>query len=472
MASESMASESVRQRMLEIVISLGMDRHQAADMLDNFEHGDYCPQAKQLQFHAACRSADAEDGPTQIGFGGARGPGKSHALFGQVAVDDCQRVPGLKCLYLRKIGKNAREQFEDLRRSVLRLTPHDFKTQSGSLHFPNGSRILIGHFNNESDIDNYLGLEYDLIAIEEATTLTESKYKALRDSNRTSKTNWRPRIYATTNPGGTGHAWFKKRFIEPARSGAETDTRFIFATVDDNVFVNKEYVKNLSENTGWKLKAYRYGDWDIAAGQFFTTFRRDVHSVEPEDIPRISPDIADYWGSLDYGWNHYTVFHLFMKFDGMTYVIGEHADRLMSVECHAEAIHGLLERHGLTIGDLGNCVAGTDIFAQRGAKNAETIADQYEEAGIDLRSANTDRITGWAQILRLLGDVDRNIPAKIKISRNCLRLLETLPILEHDPNRPEDVKKVDTDENGTGGDDAGDCLRYGVMVNNSLGITI
>ena len=195
-----------------------------------------------------------------------------------------------------------------------------------------------------------------------------------------------------------------------------------------------------------------------------------MHTLEPEAIPKLDADVAEYWGSLDYGWNHYTVFHLFMKTDGVTYVIGEHSDRMQSIEYHAEQIHSLLERHGLDFSDLSTCVAGTDVFAQRGAKNAETIADQYEDAGIFLRPANTDRINGWARILKLLGDTERGIEPKLKISRNCVRLIETLPILEHDPARPEDVKKVDTDESGNGGDDAGDCVRYGVMVNNSVGI--
>ncbi len=165
-------AQTNRDKLVRAAVNLGLSKDAANGLVKGFERGDYLPQPKQLEFHIGCREADNEDGPTQIGFGGARGPGKSHALFAQVALDDCQRVAGLKCLYLRKIGKNAREQFEDLRRSVLRHTPHDFKSQSGSLHFPNGSRILIGHFNNESDIDNYLGLEYDLIAIEEATDRT------------------------------------------------------------------------------------------------------------------------------------------------------------------------------------------------------------------------------------------------------------------------------------------------------------
>ncbi len=33
-------------------------------------------------------------------------------------------------------------------------------------------------------------------------------------------------------------------------------------------------------------------------------------------------------------------------------------------------------------------------------------------------------------------------------------------LLKYDPNRPEDVLKVDADEDGVGGDDAADALRY------------
>src|ERR1043166_2665885 len=135
---------------------------------------------------------------------------------------------GLKVLYLRKIQKNAKEQFEDLRRSVLLHVKHEFT--NGVLHFYNGSRMFLGHFRNEGDIDQYLGIEYDLIVIEELTTLSLLKYRALRDSNRTSKPGFRPRIYATFNPGGIGHAWVKALFIVPSRKKKETDTRFIFGT--------------------------------------------------------------------------------------------------------------------------------------------------------------------------------------------------------------------------------------------------
>jgi hypothetical protein len=241
-------------------------------------------------------------------------------VFAQVALDDCRRWPGLKVLYLRKALKQAREQFDDLRRRVLRGVEHEFNRSAGVVTLWDDSRIFLGHFHNEADVDAYLGLEYDVIAIEEATTLSAAKYKALRDSNRSSS-GWRPRLYATTNPGGVGHAWFKARFIDPWRKGEEAFTRFIPATVDNNAFLDADYRRRLEENSGWKLRAYRYGDWDIAAGQYFTNWRHEVHVIEPFQIP----PAWTVWAALDYGFTHPTVCYLLARDgDGTIYVLDEH----------------------------------------------------------------------------------------------------------------------------------------------------
>src|ERR1039458_2416970 len=82
-----------------------------------------CLQERQLAACAAARLCDQPDGPTAIGYGGARGGGKSHWLLAQMGVDDCQRVPELKCLLLRKVGKANLEHFEDLRPNLLNSLP-------------------------------------------------------------------------------------------------------------------------------------------------------------------------------------------------------------------------------------------------------------------------------------------------------------------------------------------------------------
>jgi hypothetical protein len=428
--------------------------------MQRFERADVILQNRQLVASAAARACDKPDGPTAIGYGGARGGGKSHWLLAQMGVDDCQRVPGLKCLLLRKVGKANLEHFEDLRRKLFTNLGHEFSAFRGILTFHNGSRIIAGHFQNEKDIDAYLGLEYDVIGIEEATTLTARKYQDITTCCRTSKPNWRPRIYSTTNPGGVGHAWYRTRFVAPMLEHRETETRFIAARVTDNRWNNSEYVRVLQGLSGWQRRAWLDGDWDIAAGQYFTTLRREVHVVEDFDDTRA----REWFCAMDYGFAHYTVVLLgCTDGDGNLFVVDEHAERLWLPQRHAAAIKAMLARHKigdrkLELGDLKRFVAGADVFSRQ--SDGTTIAAQYAKHGITLRCANTDRINGWAEVLTRFGEPDAGIAPTLFIHKRCGRLIETLPTLQHDPNRPEDVLKVDADEDGVGGDDCADCLRY------------
>lgn len=413
----------------------------------------------QVRVHAAARLCDRPGGPTQLGIGGARGPGKSRGVFSQSAIDDCERFPSLKVLYLRKIQKNAKEQFEDLRRAALPHVKHEFT--NGVLQFSNGSRMFLGHFRNEKDIDQYLGIEYDLIVIEELTTLSKTKYQALLDSNRSSKPGFRPRIYATFNPGGVGHAWVKDLFITPWRQKRETDTRFVFGTVDDNVFNNPEYRKNLEKNVGWRLRAYRYGDWDIAAGQYFSNWSHDaIVKVNLKIVPG-----SEVWCSLDKGLRHPTVAYLFCKSEGVVRVIDEHWRQGALTSQNAQDIHDMLSRHGLTVNHLRQFVASPDAFSKDGHDSGKSIADEYEQHGIVLSRANSDRVNGAAEVMKLLGNVSSKPPIEplVQISDQCPKLIECLPAMQHDPKRPDDVLKVDIDDEGNGGDDPYEAFRYGVM---------
>ena len=99
------------------------------------------------------------------------------------------------------------------------------------------------------------------------------------------------------------------------------------------------------------------------------------------------------------------------------------------------------------------------MFSPRKSDGA-TIADQYRQLGISLRPAATDRINGWAAIHKGLGDPAAGVPPTLFIHRRCTRLIDCLPALQHDPTRPEDVLKINPDDDGIGGDDAADALRY------------
>jgi phage terminase large subunit len=445
---------------LERYMAMGQRAGCPRSQMDNFVRAGVVLQERQLAASAAARLCDRADGPTAVGYGGARGGGKSHWLLAQMGADDCQRVPGLKCLLLRKVGKANMEHFEDLRRRLFVGLRHEFSAYRGVLTFGNGSRIIAGHFQAEKDIDAYLGLEYDVIGIEEATTLSSRKHTDISTCCRTSKSNWRPRIYSTSNPGGIGHAWYRTRFIVPFQEKRETETRFLPARVTDNAYNNPEYRKVLESLNGWQRRAWLDGDWDLAAGQYFTSFRREVHIIPDFDETRA----REWFAALDYGFAHYTVVLLgCTDGDGNLFVVDEHAERLWLPQRHAEAIRAMVGRHqigdrALEVGDLRRIVAGTDVFSRQ--SDGTTIANQYAREGITLKPANMDRVNGWAEVMQRLGDGGASVRAKLFIHRRCGRLAETLPAMQHDPNRPEDVLKVDADEDGVGGDDAADALRY------------
>ena len=145
--------------------------------------------------------------------------------------------------------------------------------------------------------------------------------------------------------------------------------------------------------------------------------------------------------------------------DGNVYGVDEHAERRWLPPSHYDAVVAMLGRHGIDY--IPRCVAGADVFANKGT--SKTIAEQYAELGMSLTAAQNDRINGAAKLLQMLGDEEQGIEQKIFISEKCPMLIECIPSLEHDPHRPEDVLKVDTDDDGNGGDDPYDGFRYGLM---------
>lgn len=442
------------------------------EQLQRFVSYGYIPLPHQVRFHAAAREADRDGGPVLVATGGKRGPGKTHGGFCQIALDDCQRVPDLKLLFLRKVAKSAKESFEDLRRKILRHIPHIYHKQSGVLEFKNGSRIFLGHFNHEDDVDQYLGIEYDGVLIEEANILSAKKITMLRGSIRTSKPNWRPRCYLTFNPGGIGHQNMRTMFILPWRKKDEKETRFIPG--GNNPHLNKEYQEWLNSLQGVMGKMWRDGDWDVAGGAFFTNWDHSRHVRDlplPSKVQKVHAtgvlyqSYQRFWLAMDYGFNHYTVIHL-MSADGDSnvYTLDEHAERQWLIPQHVEALDAMLTRHGLTKADISTFVAGHDVFAKR--HDGGTIADQWALHGWRLAPATVDRINGAATMLQRLGNTNgvHAIPHSWVISSRCHRLIATIPMMLSDPKRPDDVLKVDCDDNGEGGDDSYDTARYGLMV--------
>ena len=420
-------------------------------------------QPKQIEFCLRARECDFDGGPTAVMSGGGRGSSKSHAILAQIFADDCQRFPNLKVLMLRKIGKANQEQVQDYRTKLLSLLPHEYKQQAGEIHFPNGSKVILGNFKDEKDLDRYMGQEYDLIYAMESNQLTFAKKKFILTCLRTSKQGWRPRIYEDTNPGGIGMAENKQMYVIPHRLGneQETGTRYIHSTVYDNNFVNKEYVKQLETLTGWQRRAWLDGDWDFAAGSFFTNFIPDVHCYPNAQMDFDENKTVKWYASYDFGFAHNAACILFAQDKaGITYIVDEWVDSENVIFEQAENIKAMLHAHHLTPDDLHFFVAGKDCFSRN--EDGKTIADAFHENGVYLTVAEVDRANGWKRCHAAFGDVSVGINPKMFIHARCKNLISQIQLAQHSEKRAGDVEKFNADTEGNGGDDALDAWRFGV----------
>lgn len=433
---------------LERYIQAAKDAGVSGDQLRRFIAYGYIAQPKQLLFHAAARECDLSDGPVDVGLGGARGPGKSHSILSQVALDDCQRVDGLKWLFLRKVLKAAAESFDDLVRKVLAACPYDYKVSAGKVIFPNGSRILIGGFNDEQDIDKYLGIEYDGIAVEEATLLSEIKIDKIKGSVRTSKDNWRPRMYYSSNPGGIGHQWFRSRFVKPS-SEYQKVTRFIFSTYKDNAFLNPEYRQYLENLKGPLGKAWRDGDWDVFEGLAFPTWVNERHVIKPFEIPDWWPK----WRAIDWGYRApFCCLWLAKNPDnGRIIVYRELYRTFLTVRQQARLVREFTPANEHILFTY----ADPSMWAKKDMNDQVTCsADEYFSESVPLTKADNNRLDGKRKIDQALGDLPDGLPG-LQVFESCENLIRVIETITFDEHQVEDV---DTKQE----DHPIDTLKYGL----------
>lgn len=454
-----MALTKTEEIQLERCFQVAKDAGVPRDQAERFVSVGYIPLPWQWEFHAAAREADNDNGPVEITAGGARGPGKSHGIFSQATLDDCQRVSKLKALFLRKTAISAKESFEDLIEKAI-LGKAEFTRANNVITFANGSRILLGGFHNEDDIDKYIGVEYDLIVVEEMNQLTEDKIEKLKGSLRTSKPNWRPRLYGSFNPGGIGHAFVKARYVLPRRLMQETKTRFVPATYKLNPYLNKEYIEYLEGLTGDLGRAWREGDFDLFAGQFFKEWNYNVHVIQPFAIP-------DDWRrffALDYGFNHpLSIGWYAVDPDGRVFRYRELVKSGLNYTQAAEEFVALTNpnetlEYGVCDpafwakkGERDDSLSGAEVFARR--------VKELTKKEPRLVKADNDRVTGWnvvREYLRPYQKEDEGTIANLAIFSTCAKFIETFPDQQHDEKNPEDLMKQE-------GDDSADEVRYALM---------
>src|SRR3990170_565579 len=400
---------------IENMLALARDAGCPRDQMERFIRAGYIMIDGMQPFHAWAREADKPGGPEWIGLGGKRGPGKSHAIMAQAGLDDMQRVDGLKVLFIRKIQKSAAEALEDRVRWVFLYTPHSL-TQDG-VKLPNGSRMVIGGYKDESDIEKYLGIEYHVICLGEATQIGEGKKDKLRGSLRSSIPGWRPRMYLDTNPDGPGLLWFKKMFVQPWREGRQTNTYFLDTNNIYNPFNNPEYDAWLDSLTGNLRKAWRDGDWDAFAGMGFPNWNHDRHVIEPFAIP----DSWVKWRAVD--WGYYSPFCcLWFAKEPDTkriYVYREYYSDGLTDRDQARAIMDSTPPNEKIVIGYGD--PNSFWVSKNQAGRVFTSADEYAANGVILTPADDNRILGIRRVRTLLGNLADGKPG-LQVFRNCPHL--------------------------------------------------
>lgn len=422
------------QKALETLINTAIINGVPEDQLEMFLTRAYVPLPWQLRFHANARACDEPNGPVDVGCGGARGPGKSHAVFGQVTLDDCQRMPGLKGLFLRQTGTAAKESFEDLIMKVLaNKVKYKYRGMPGSITFENGSKVLLGGFKDERDIDNYIGIEYDVMAVEELNQLTQSKVEKLKGSLRTSKDGWRPRMYTSFNPGGIGHLFVKSTYVDPHNQGTESKTRFVPSTYRQNPYLNLEYIDYLKGLKGALGKAWRDGSFDMFEGQYFAEWNFDQHTIKPFAIP----DGWKKYRAYDHGRDAPACCKWYaVDYDGRVWVYREFYEAGLNVDAIAEKINKLSEGE-----EYQFSVADPSIFAHHGfvdKSGGQTIAETFARYGIMWMPASNRRVDGWSIMHQYLS-WDEKKKAKMIYFNTCFDSIRTIPALIHDRLHPEDL---------------------------------
>ena len=383
-------------------------------------------------------------------YGGARGGGKSWALRRKL-VAMCLRYDGLSCLLVRRTLPELKTNHV-----IPFLREYDgilsYSDSEKALLFPNGSRIALGYCAADKDALRYQGQEYDVIAIDEATQLSEFRFSifkaCLRGSNEFPR-----RMYLTCNPGGIGHSWVKRLFVDrDFREGENPDDyNFIPARVFDNpilIEADPEYVSSLESLPERLRDAWLYGRWDVFEGQFFPEFDAAIHVCTRREIPsRLSRFIA-----LDYGFDRLAALLVGIDEQGNVWVIREHCESGLTLSEAAIRAAALAEGESAEY-----AVCSPDLWNRRQDSGLSGFEIMQGAKGMPpMRPADDRRIPGW-RVLREYLSAKAGHPF-IRISSECKELIECLPALLCDVRRNEDAS--DSPHKIT---HAPEALRYAVM---------
>ena len=418
------------------------------------------PSTKQQQFLKA--------NTKHIGFGGARGGGKSWSVRTKAKLL-ALRYAGIRILIVRRTYPELiNNHINILRTELLGIAKYNDKDKV--LKFDNGSTINFTYCAKDQDLDRLQGVEYDVIFLDEATQLSEYQMKTITACLR-GVNDFPKRVYYTCNPGGQGHGYIKRIFIDKRYETEEIpeDYTFIQSLVTDNKVLMEsqpDYIKQLEALPPKLREAWLHGNWDIFEGQFFEDFmdrpehyddRQWTHVINPFEIP----DSWKIYRSFDWGYNRPfaccyfavseddVVYH-FLEIYGCTKTPNE-GIKWTPAQVFAE-IHRVETEHRWLKGKKIIGIADPAIWD---AETGESIAETAAKHQVYFTPGDHKRIPGWMQMHYRFAFDENGFPM-FYVFKNCKHFIRTIPLLQYDEHKVEDV---DT----TGEDHIADAVRYMLM---------
>ncbi|HWY33929.1 MAG TPA: hypothetical protein VNX68_04740 [Nitrosopumilaceae archaeon] len=368
------------------------------------EKGEWRPNIKQEKLLAVPNSIK------EAALLGGAGTGKSELLLMIAIVNKWHENGNFKQVFMRRTFPELRSEIVPRSKKIYPRFGGTFNKTDMVWTFDgcnvgntSGGLIFLGHCENESDVNKYDTMEINLFTPDEITSLTEYIYLYIGFTRvRTSDKKLPAIIRGAGMPGGIGHGWVKKRFIDPYPTGGKilrgrggNKRIFIFATLADNPHIDPEYSQSLEALPEAEKKAKKYGDWDAYAGQVFSEFRalhyatepdNYLHIIEPFDIPSWWPRIC----AIDWGWNPgFTV----VQFGAISpskrlYLYRELQYEKILIEDWCNEVKPMLDREGIE--DIVICHSAGQ---HRG--EPQTIHEQVIEGlGRSVRLGERDRIGG------------------------------------------------------------------------------
>ena len=414
----------------------------------------------------------------EVLYGGSAGGGKSYAML----ADPLRYMghPQFSGLLLRHTTEELRELIFKSQELYPKIWP-GIKWSERKMQWtaPSGARLWMSYLDRDEDVLRYQGLAFSWIGFDELTQwATPYAWNYMRSRLRSTATDLPIFMRATTNPGGRGHHWVKKMFIDPSpynRSFDATDIdttevlrypaghskagkplfkrRFIPARLSDNPYLSQagDYEAMLLSLPEQQRRQLLEGDWDIKEGAAFTEFDRHVHVIEPFNIPSNWVKFR----ACDYGYGSYSGVLWFAVAPNEQIVTYRelYVSKVLATDL-ADMILDLEAEDG----NIKYGVLDSSLWHKRG-DTGPSLAEQMISRGCRWRpSARSrgSRVAGKNEIHRRLQVEEFTEQPRLVFFSTCTEMISQLPAIPLDKRNPEDV-----DTNAE--DHLYDALRYGIM---------